>query len=65
MHDDMNQKSLELLYRMKKNAEIALGHAKDRRMKNPDCCALCKEIRSLDGKLEVINYLIGMVMANG
>lgn len=61
--DDAIQEALYFLHDQLRKAEINLTHAEDKRMKNPDCCALCEEIKNIKRKISACNYLIGMVMS--
>lgn len=62
---DMIQEVLRLLYDHKRKTEISLIHAEDRRMKNPDCCELCKEVGNLKKRKSIYEFLIDKVMKNG
>lgn len=58
MSEDMIRKVLYYLHKELRKTEISLTNAEDRRMKNPDCCAICEEIRNLTDKKSVLMYLI-------
>lgn len=56
--DNIKQRALHFLYDLERKNSISLTNANDRRMKRPDCCAICEEIRNLENKGEILRYLI-------